>query len=136
MLAGVIFSTSGFEVTVYGVKAHLTERQFKLLACIAKEIEASLPLKEEDKENLSPSASDKKKIVKIEPLANGYIITVNLVNACLRAPECRDFVDRNNKLKPQNQLSRIFQDADGDKVVNLIFKTTGDRNCAHWVPRP
>jgi len=133
MLAGIIFSPSGFEVTVSGVKARLTERQFKLLLFIAKEIEAGYPSGKEDVEK--PSASPRK-VVTFELIKNDYIISVDLAYACLRVPQCRIYVGRNDKLKPQYQLSTIFKDAGGDKVMNLIFKTIGNRNHAHWVPRP
>ena len=134
MLAGVKFSPSGFKVTVSGVKARLTERQFKLLMFIAKEIESVLPFKEEES---SQSSCDKKRVVKIEPAADAYTITIDLAYACLRVPSCHIFVNKINfKLNPHFQLSTIFKDAEGPKVLNVIFETIGDRNHAHWVPRP
>ncbi|MFH1476123.1 MAG: hypothetical protein ABIH24_01335 [Verrucomicrobiota bacterium] len=133
MLAGVIFSTSGFEVTVSGLRARLTERQFKLLMCIAKEIEAGYP---SGKENVVKPSASPRRVVTFEFIKNDYIISIDLAYACLRVPLCRRYVNRNDQLKPQYQLSTIFKDAEGPKVMDLIFKTIGDRNHAHWVPRP
>jgi hypothetical protein len=133
MLAGVIFLPSGFEVTVSGVKARLTERQFKLLLFIAKEIEAGCP---SAKENFVKPSVSPRRVVTFELIQNDYIISIDLAYACLRVPLCRRYVNRNNQLKPQYQLSTIFKDAEGPKVMDKIFKTIGDRNHAHWVPRP